>query len=78
MVQLWVFAVDDAARRWQFLRRNWFADSCGLTLMPTVPGITTTNPVWHEISGSGPVVLELLTPGFLLAGEVLRKARVRA
>ena len=77
-VQVWALAVDDAARRWQYLRRVWFAEQCGLTLMPTVPCITTTNPGWQEIAGDGKVVLETLSPGFLLQGEVVRKARVRA
>lgn len=77
-VQVWALAVDDAARRWQYARRAWLADTFGLTMMPTVPGITTTNPTWQDITGAGQIVSRVFSPGFLLKGEVLRKALVRA
>ncbi len=77
-LQRWALAADDALRQWQFLRRCWLAEQYGLTLMPTVPGITTTNALWHIIDGNGPVVLFVMEPGFLLHGEVLQKARVRS
>jgi hypothetical protein len=77
-VQAWMLAVDDVARYWQYTRRCWLAEQCGLALMPTVPGITTTNPIWHEIDGPAPVISEVLRPGFLLHGDVLRKAVVLA
>jgi hypothetical protein len=75
-IQAWGLAVDDAARRWQYARRFWLADTCGLALMPVVPGMSTTNPSWHEFTGSGTVVRRVNSPGFLLHGEVLRKARI--
>jgi len=77
-VQTWLLLVDDAARRWQFARRRWLADTCGLEMMPIVPAITTTNPVWHHIIGEAPVISDVLAPGFLLRGDVVRKARVLA
>jgi hypothetical protein len=77
-VQAWILAVDDIARSWQYAARQQLAELFGLTLMPTVPTITTTNPAWHEIEGTGPVIHEVLAPGFLLHGELLRRAHVRA
>ncbi len=77
-VQAWVLAVDDAARRWQFARRQWLAAECGLQLMPIVPGVTTINRSWQEVDGHGAVVQRILTPGFLLRDEVLCKARVQS
>lgn len=75
-VQAWGLAVDDAARRWQYARRCWLADVYSLVLMPIVPGISTTNPAWHELTGTGAVVRETQSLGFLLHGAILRKARV--
>jgi hypothetical protein len=77
-VQLWALAVDDAARRWQYARRVWLADACHLAMMPTIPGATPTNADWHDVEGYGGTIAEIVTPGFLLGDEVLRKARVRA
>jgi len=77
-VQVWVLAVDDAARRWQYTHRRWFAETLKLRMIPIVPTVTTTNPAWHVIDGHGQVVNALIAPGFLLGDEVLRKARVRA
>lgn len=77
-VQAWTLVVDDAARRWQYARRGWLVERCGLEMMPTVPGVTTVNPVWHEIIGTAPVISEVLSPGFLLGGAVQRRARVLA
>ncbi|MHB9134619.1 MAG: hypothetical protein ACYDBB_26395 [Armatimonadota bacterium] len=77
-VQAWVLAVDEAARRWQFARRLWLAESFEFVMMPVVATLTTTNPAWHEIDGDGPVVTAVLSHGFLLRGTVLRRARVKA
>lgn len=82
-VQVWVLAVDDTARRWQYARRQWLSDAAGFAMMPIIPGITTTNPIWHEIlppqspTDSLGVVTEVLQTGFLCRGQVVRKARVR-
>ncbi|HEX2951391.1 MAG TPA: zinc ribbon domain-containing protein [Armatimonadota bacterium] len=76
--QAWVLVVDDAARRWQYARRRWLEDTCKLTLMPTVPNVTTVNPAWHVIEGKGQVITAVRQPGFFLHGEVLRKAHVSA
>ena len=77
-IHAWIFAIDDAARRWQYIRRRWLADHCRLTLIPVVPSVTTLNSAWHTIIGEGQVVSAQLSPGFLLDDEVLRKATVRA
>lgn len=77
-VQAWVLAVDDAARRWQYARRRWLADTYDFTVMPTVPAITTVNPAWHNIDGDGAVIVAIVHLGFLLHGEVVRKAYVTA
>jgi hypothetical protein len=74
--QAWVLAVDDAARRWQYARRRWCEERCGLVMMPVVPGVTTTNGAWHVMLTPGSVVTAVASPGFLLHGEVLRKAHV--
>lgn len=76
--QAWMLAVDDVARRWQYARRCWLAETCGLTLMPIVPDMTTVNPAWHTIDGTGATVVAVFHPGFLLGDDVLRKAHVRA
>ncbi len=76
-VQAWVLAVDDVARRWQYARRLWLAEGCGLTMMPIIPGITPADHAQHEITGRGLIVTQVLTPGFLLGSDVLRKAKVR-
>jgi hypothetical protein len=57
---------------------RWLAEKFGLTMMPTVTGITTVNPAWHDITGTGQVITRIFGIGFLLNGEVLRKALVRA
>jgi hypothetical protein len=75
-LQAWLLAADHAARQWQCARRHWLAERCGLTMMPIIPAVTTANPCWMEIDGEGAVVTRVLAPGFLLGGEVLRKARV--
>ncbi len=75
--QAWVLAVDDAARRWQYARRHWVEERCGLVMMPVVPGVTTTNGAWHVMLTPGSVVTAVASPGFLLHGEVLRKAQVQ-
>lgn len=76
--QSWMVTVHEMLCRWQFARRTWLATACGLTLMPTVSGLTTINQACHEVTGRGSIITEVLTPGFLLKDEVLRKARVRA
>jgi len=77
-VQAWVLIVDDAARRWQFARRQWLFSECGLQLMPIVPGVTTINRTWQEVEGHGAVVQRIITPGFLLHDDIQCKARVQA
>ena len=77
-VQAWAMVVDDALRRWQYARRQWLTETCGLTMMAIVPDVTATNTAWHEIAGNGSVVHEVIAPGFTLNGEVICKARVRS
>jgi len=76
-IQAWVLAVDDMARRWQYARRCWLQEQRDLVMMPIVAGVTTTNPTWHDIEAPGAVVSQVITPGFLLHGDVLRRATVR-
>jgi hypothetical protein len=78
VVQAWVLAVDDAVRHWQLARRQWLGEACGLQMMPVVAGHTPLHPTWHDVeAGRGAVVLAVVSPGFLLGGDVRRKARVR-
>lgn len=76
-IQSWLLLADEVARRWQYARRLWLDSHCGLKSLPVVPGVTTANPAWHRIDGDGPVVTAVLSPGFLLRGDVVRRARVR-